>query len=154
MILIDQGPILIVEDSDEDFAATLWVFKKSPVLVPIVRCKDGEQAIDYLEKRGQYAAPNVTEPPAIVLLDLNLPRTNGHQVLKHIKSSERLQRLPVIVLTSSARPEDVQACYRNGSNSYVVKPIGIAKLREMVEKLVDYWFRLSLLPSLVESDED
>jgi CheY-like chemotaxis protein len=154
MKLIGQGPILIVEDSDEDFAATLWVFKKSSVDVPIVRCKDGEQAIDYLEKRGKYSASDATQTPAIILLDLNLPRTNGHQVLKHIKTSERLRRLPVIVLTSSARTEDVQACYQNGSNSYMVKPIGIAKLREMVGDLVDYWFRLSLLPYLVEGDEN
>jgi CheY-like chemotaxis protein len=150
MKLIDQGPILIVEDSDEDFAATLWAFKKCSLSVPIVRCKDGEQAVDYLEKRGNYTAPTATEFPAIVLLDLNLPRVNGHGVLKHIKASEGLRQLPVIVLTSSARMEDVQACYQNGSNSYLVKPIGMANLREMVCDLVDYWFRLSLLPYPVE----
>jgi CheY-like chemotaxis protein len=152
MSLIDDRPILIVEDSDEDFAVTLWAFERISLKVPIIRCKDGEQAIDYLEKRGKYAPENATQTPAIVLLDLNLPRTNGHQVLKHIKTSERLRRLPVVVLTSSARTDDVQACYHNGSNSYVVKPIGIAKLGEMVGDLVEYWFRLSLLPHLVESD--
>jgi CheY-like chemotaxis protein len=152
MNLIDHRPIMVVEDSDEDFAVTLWAFEKTSMAVPIVRCKDGEQAIDYLEKRGKYAPGNDTQTPAIILLDLNLPRTNGHQVLKHIKTSERLRRLPVVVVTSSARTEDVQACYQNGSNSYVVKPIGTAKLREMVGGLVEYWFRISLLPYLLESD--
>jgi CheY-like chemotaxis protein len=154
MNVVDHRPILIVEDSDEDFAATLWAFEKVSVEIPIVRCKDGEEAIDYLEKRGKYAAGTVTRVPAIILLDLNLPRTNGHQVLKYIKTSGHLRLLPVIVVTSSKSREDVQSCYQNGSNSYVVKPMGIAKLRELVHGLAEYWFRLSLLPELIATDED
>lgn len=154
MSLIDHRPILIVEDSDEDFAATLWALQKAAVDIPIVRCKDGEQAINYLEKRGEYAEREGLLFPAIVLLDLNLPRTNGHQVLKHIKSTEHLRFLPVIVLTSSANRGDVQTCYQNGGNSYVVKPVGMPKLRELVHDLAEYWFRLSLLPEPVTSHGD
>ena len=154
MNVVDHRPILIVEDSDEDFAATLWAFEHASVKVPLVRCKDGEEAIDYLEKLGKQAAMNLTHFPAIILLDLNLPRTTGYQVLKHIKTSNRLRVLPVIVVTSSKSREDIQSCYQNGSNSYVVKPLGIAKLRDLVQGLVEYWFRLSLLPELIATDED
>jgi len=154
MNLIDHRPILIVEDSDEDFAATLWALDKASIKIPIVRCKDGELAIDYLEKRGTYAAGKAPQLPAIILLDLNLPRTNGHQVLKHIKTSNRLKILPVIVFTSSKTREDIQSCYQNGSNSYLAKPIGIAELRKLVHDLAEYWFRLSLLPDLKVMNED
>jgi CheY-like chemotaxis protein len=154
MNLIDHRPILIVEDSDEDFAATLWALEKASIKIPIIRCKDGELAIDYLERRGNYAAGNAAPLPAIILLDLNLPRTNGHQVLKHIKTSHRLKILPVIVFSSSKAREDVQSCYRNGSNSYLTKPIGIADLRKLVNDLAEYWFRLSLLPDRIAMNED
>jgi CheY-like chemotaxis protein len=154
MNLIDHRPILIVEDSDEDFAATLWALEKASIKIPIVRCKDGELAIDYLEKRGNFAASEAPPLPAIILLDLNLPRTNGHQVLKHIKTSNRLKILPVIVFSSSKASEDIRSCYQNGSNSYLAKPIGIAELRKLMNDLAEYWFRLSLLPDLKAMNED
>lgn len=154
MNLIDPRPILIVEDSDEDFEATLWALKKASIEIPIVRCKDGELAIDYLEKHGKYAAGNASGFPAIVLLDLNLPRMKGQQVLKHIKTSDHLRLLPVVVVTSSKSREDIQSSYQNGGNSYVVKPVGSAKLRELVNDLVEYWYRLSLLPDLMTSDDN
>jgi CheY-like chemotaxis protein len=154
MSLIDHRPILIVEDSDEDFAATMWALERASIKIPIVRCKDGELAIDYLERRGKYAAGNAPPLPAVILLDLNLPRTNGHQVLKHIKTSNRLKILPVIVFTSSKAREDIQPCYQNGSNSYLAKPLGMTELRKLVDDLAEYWFRLSLLPELVAANED
>ena len=154
MSLIDHRPILIVEDSDEDFAATMWALERASIKIPIVRCKDGELAIDYLERRGKYAAGNAPPLPAVILLDLNLPRTNGHQVLKHIKTSNRLKILPVIVFTSSKAREDIQSCYQNGSNSYLAKPLGMTELRKLVDDLAEYWFRLSLLPELVAANED
>ncbi len=138
--------ILIVEDSDEDFEAMLWALQKSSIEVPIVRCKDGEQAIDYLEKRGQYANIGSVALPAIILLDLNLPRTNGCQVLNHVRTSERLSSLPVIVVTTSANVGDVDACYRGGANSYVMKPVNMTKLRELMQGLIEYWFHLVILP--------
>jgi CheY-like chemotaxis protein len=154
MRLVDRRPILIVEDSDEDFEALMWALEKSDVNIPTVRCKDGEQAIKYLEERGTHAGREATRLPAIVLLDLNLPRTNGHQVLKHIKTSEHLRSLPVIGFTSSANAGDVQTCYQNGGNNYLVKPVGMAKLSELVRDVAEYWFRLSLLPEpTVNHDE-
>ena len=80
--------------------------------------------------------------------------TNGHQVLKHIKTSDRLKILPVIMFTSSKMQGDIQSCYQNGSNSYLAKPVGITELRKLVQDLTGYWFRLSLLPDLAAIHED
>ena len=104
MKLSDNRPILIVEDSDEDFEATLWALRKSSVEVSISRCRDGEQALDYLEHRGKFAETKEVELPALILLDLNLPRTDGREVLEHIKASARLRKVPVVVITTSANP--------------------------------------------------
>ena len=145
MSLASHKPILIVEDNDEDFEATIWALRKASVEIPVIRCKDGEQALDYLEARahsGHQALPS----PALVLLDLNLPRSNGQDLLKHIKTSHELRSLPIIVITTSANQGDVKACYRLGANSYVVKPVDITHLLELVKGLIDYWFRLVLLP--------
>lgn len=143
--LWDQRPILIVEDSNEDFEATLWALRKTSVEVPVLRCKDGDEAIAYLD---QCWHPNKPDHrwPAIVLLDLNLPRTDGRQVLQHIKSVEALKALPVIVLTTSTNPRDIEACYRYGANSYVEKPVSLTKLQDLMRGLAEYWFRLVLLP--------
>ena len=146
MKLTDDRPILIVEDSDEDFEATLWALRKSAVEVPISRCRDGEQALDYLEHRGRFADIEEERLPALILLDLNLPRTDGREVLEHVKASAKLRKVPVVVLTTSANPLDVETCYRFGANSYLLKPVSMQKLREMVQSLIEYWFRIVLLP--------
>jgi len=139
-------PLLIVEDSDEDFEAIIWVLRKSSCRIPVVRCKDGQHAIDYLESLGNPMT-NVPVPfPAMVLLDLNVPGVDGHAVLRHIKASTHLRPLPVVVFTTSAQTADVQSCYRLGANSYVVKPAGMVQLRELVDGLVQYWFRHVYLP--------
>ncbi len=151
MKFIDIRPILIVEDSDEDFEATQWALRKSSYELSIFRCRDGEQAIDYLEHRGEFAEMEGGNLPALILLDLNLPRTDGRQVLEHIKASERLKQVPVVVVTTSANPVDVENCYRFGANSYLQKPVNMTKLREMLQSLIDYWFRLVLLPREAES---
>ena len=140
-----EKTILVVEDSDEDFTITEWALKKALPSLSIVHCKDGEKAIQYIET--QMVAKTL---PAFVLLDLNLPRTNGHQVTRHIKGSEQLKSLPVIIFTSSENPDDVSACYRNGANSYLVKPVGLEKSLEIMHGVTEYWLRLSLLPDMTD----
>ena len=162
MSQISRRPILIVEDSDEDFEAAVWALGKAAVTIPVVRCKDGEQAIDYLENAGTdaaidgapHAAPDPPPFPAIVFLDLNLRRSDGNQVLAHIKASRRLKSLPVVVITSSKLRRDVQACYRLGANSFVAKPVSMVKLRELMAVLAEYWFSLVLLPEPESGDGD
>jgi CheY-like chemotaxis protein len=149
-----RRPILIVEDSDEDFEAAVWALEKAAVTVPVVRCKDGEQAIYYLESARPDGAMDAPLFPAIVFLDLNLPRSDGNQVLTHMKASRRLKSLPVIVITTSKLRRDVQTCYRLGANSFIVKPVSMVKLRELMAVLAEYWFSLVLLPEPESGDGD
>jgi CheY-like chemotaxis protein len=153
-----RRPILIVEDSDEDYEAAVWALGKAAVTVPVVRCKDGEQAIYYLENVGTDArtdgATDAPLFPAIVFLDLNLPLSDGNHVLAHIKASRRLKSLPVIVITTSRLRRDIQTCYRLGANSFVEKPVSMVKLRELMAVLAEYWFSLVLLPEPESGDGD
>jgi len=135
-----------VEDSPEDFEATLRAFRRSGLKNPIVRCEDGEEALDYLHRRGAYAAPERSPRPGVVLLDLNLPGTDGRQVLAEIKAVDRLKDIPVVVLTTSSDERDIKACYQAGANSYIQKPVDMKGFLESIQRLVDYWYHIVLLP--------
>ncbi|HVR07000.1 MAG TPA: response regulator [Thermoanaerobaculia bacterium] len=139
-------PILLVEDSPEDFETTRRAFRKSGLKNPITLCADGDEALDYLHRRGRFADPASSPRPGIILLDLNLPGTDGRQVLEEIKATENLKQIPVIVLTTSSDERDVNACYRAGANSYVQKPVDLEGFLRAVERLNDYWFEVVILP--------
>lgn len=139
-------PILLVEDSPEDFEATLRAFRKSGLKNSVVRCEDGDEALDYLHRRGKYADPARSPRPGVILLDLNLPGTDGRQVLSEVKSSEHLRDIPVVVLTTSADERDISACYRAGANSYIQKPVDIDGFMKAIERLNGYWFEVVILP--------
>jgi CheY-like chemotaxis protein len=139
-------PILLVEDSPEDFEATQRAFRKSGMKNTIVRCEDGEEALDYLHRRGKYADPEKSPRPGVILLDLNLPGTDGRQVLSEIKSAEGLKDIPVVVLTTSNDERDISACYRAGANSYVQKPVDVDGFFKAIERLNGYWFEVVILP--------
>jgi CheY-like chemotaxis protein len=139
-------PILLVEDSPEDFEATLRAFRKSGLKNSVVRCEDGDEALDYLHRRGKYADPDSSPRPGVILLDLNLPGTDGRQVLSEVKSSESLRDIPVVVLTTSADERDITACYRAGANSYIQKPVDIDGFMKAIERLNGYWFEVVILP--------
>src|SRR5262245_37094272 len=112
-------PILLVEDSPEDYQATVRAFQKAGLLNPIFRCRDGDDALDFLYRRRAYVDPERAPRPGVILLDLNLPGTDGREVLAEVKGDESLKFIPVIVLTTSADERDVQGCYQAGANSYV-----------------------------------
>ena len=139
-------PILLVEDSPEDFEATLRAFRKSGLKNTVQRCEDGDEALDYLHRRGKYADPASSPRPGVILLDLNLPGTDGRQVLNDIKGSEHLRDIPVVVLTTSADERDITACYRAGANSYIQKPVDIDGFMKAIERLNGYWFEVVILP--------
>jgi two-component system, response regulator len=139
-------PILLVEDSPEDFEATQRAFRKSGLKNPLVRCEDGDQALDYLYRRGEYADPARSPRPGVILLDLNLPGTDGRQVLSEIKKSEHLHDIPVVVLTTSSDERDISACYRAGANSYIQKPVDVDGFMKAIERLNGYWFEVVILP--------
>ncbi|HEY9421242.1 MAG TPA: response regulator [Thermoanaerobaculia bacterium] len=139
-------PILLVEDSPEDFETTQRAFRKSGLRNPIFRCADGDEALDYLFHRGKYADAGKAPRPGVILLDLNLPGTDGREVLTEVKADPVLRHIPVIVLTTSSDQRDVDACYRAGASSYIQKPVDLDGFMRAIERLNDYWFEVVILP--------
>lgn len=140
---------LVVEDSDEDFFAFERIVRKLSVTQPIYRCFDGDEALDFLYHRGQYADSEEAPRPSIILLDLNLPGIDGRDVLAQIKQDSDLNIIPVVVFTTSSNPKDVEICYQQGVNSYIIKPINVNKLMRTIELLIEYWFEANTLPNIV-----
>jgi CheY-like chemotaxis protein len=139
-------PILLVEDSPEDYEATVRAFKRSGLQNPIFRCEDGDNALDFLRHRGRYADPETAPRPGVILLDLNLPGTDGREVLTEIKRDDQLKQIPVIVLTTSNDARDVDSCYQAGANSYIQKPVDMDGFLRAIERLKGYWFEVVVLP--------
>jgi CheY-like chemotaxis protein len=142
----DGESILLVEDSPEDYEATRRAFRKAGFRHQMLHCATGDDALDFLHRRGRYAGPPAAPRPAVILLDLNLPGTDGRDVLAEIKSARTLASIPVVVLTTSADARDVEACYRAGANSYVQKPVDLESFMRIVRRLHDYWFDAVILP--------
>jgi two-component system response regulator len=143
-----QGPILLVEDNDDDVELTLRAFAKIPILNEIVVVRDGAEALDYLFLRGPHAGREPPANPEIVLLDLKLPKLDGLSVLRAIRDDARTRSLPVIVLTSSNEEADILASYDLGANSFVRKPVDFAQFSESARQLGMYWLVLNQgLPS-------
>lgn len=142
----ETQPILLVEDSPEDFETTQRAFRRSGLKNPIIRCADGDEALDFLHRRGGFADPGKSPRPGVILLDLNLPGTDGREVLSEIKADPALQQIPVIVLTTSSDARDVDACYRAGASSYIQKPVDLEGFMKAIERLNDYWFEVVILP--------
>ena len=140
-------PVLVVEDNAEDFNALGRAFRKNALQNPVLRCEDGDQALEYLQGYGK-AAGWPTALPAIVLLDLNLPGTDGRAVLELVKRDPRLHSIPVIIFSSSANARDVEDCYRLGANSYLTKPIEYTALEEKIRLTIHYWLGATELPYL------
>jgi len=138
--------ILLVEDSPEDFEATERAFRRAGLKNPIHRCSDGEEALDFLFRRGEYVDPAAAPRPGVILLDLNLPGTDGRQVLSEIKAADQLKDIPVVVLTTSVDERDISACYRAGANSYIQKPVDVDGFFKAIERLKGYWFEVVILP--------
>ena len=142
----EASRIMVVEDSPEDFEATLRGFRSAGLKNDIIHCEDGDEALDYLHRRGCYGEPGSAPRPAVILLDLNLPGTDGHEVLADIKKDEDLCSIPVVVLTTSNDERDIAACYRAGANSYVRKPVQLESFLEAIRRLKDYWLEIAILP--------
>jgi two-component system response regulator len=138
-------PILLVEDSPEDLEAMLRAFKRAGIANPVVHCRNGDEALDYLFQRGPHAGSEAP-PPVLVLLDLNLPGTDGREVLIEIKQSADMRHIPVIVMSTSAEPRDVHSCYACGANAFIQKPAGGAAFMKAIARTKEYWFETAVLP--------
>lgn len=135
--------ILLVEDNPKDEALTLRALKKSNILNPVVVARDGVEALDYLFARGAHAGRASSALPQLVLLDLKLPKLDGHEVLTTLRLDERTKLLPVVILTSSVEEQDLVRGYTNGANSYVRKPVDFTQFSEAVRHLGLYWLVLN-----------
>ncbi|MDP2042260.1 MAG: response regulator [Algoriphagus sp.] len=134
--------ILLVEDNEGDIILTLDAFEESKIKTDISVVKNGQEALDFLFRRGEYTE---VEKPDLVLLDINIPIFNGHEVLRQIKTTDFLKKIPVIMLTTSSSQKDVNQAYENHSNSYVKKPLDMDEFLEAILKIEEFWLQLSKL---------
>ena len=139
--------LLIVEDNDEDYETTLRLLRKSKNERHIQRCWHGEDVLDFLYRRNKYTA---AQRPAVILLDLNLPGTDGREVLQEIKNDQALKAIPVVILSTSSNPVDIAMSYQNGANSYMVKPVDFPSFAQAMQCFDDYWFHAVVLSQMRE----
>ncbi|MEO8770612.1 MAG: response regulator [Ferruginibacter sp.] len=135
--------ILLVEDNEGDILLTTEAFEEGRICNKISIVKDGKHAIDFLNRSGQYEN---AELPDLVLLDINLPKKNGHEVLQYIKGSDHLRQIPVIMLTTSSSQKDILECYRHYVNCYITKPVDANEFMNAVVKIEDFWINIVNLP--------
>lgn len=141
-----SATILLIEDNPDDEALTVRALKKNNIANEIVIARDGQEALDYLFGTGAFAGRDTTQLPQVALLDLKLPKIDGLEVLKQIRSNPQTQRLPVVVLTSSNEERDIVTSYALGANSYVRKPVDFAQFLEAARQLGLYWLVLNEVP--------
>jgi two-component system response regulator len=138
--------ILLVEDNADDEALTFRALMKNNIGNELVVAHDGAEALDYLFGTGQYSGRDMSVGPQVVLLDLNLPKVSGLEVLRQLRANDRTKHLPVVILTSSNEEQDRLHGYENGANSYVRKPVDFNQFIESVRQLGLYWLILNELP--------
>ena len=137
--MVSQTILLLVEDDDAHAILISRMIEKTGVANKIYRVDDGEEALDYIFHRGNYAAKESSPRPDLVFLDLRLLKLDGHEVLIAIKQSEKLKSIPVVVLSTSENESDISKAYRNQANSYLVKPMGFGEFSELIRELGSYW---------------
>jgi hypothetical protein len=142
----DIKTILLVEDNPQDEMLILRSLRKVNLANQVDVVRDGQQALDYLLRTGEFAGRSGTEFPAVVLLDINLPRVNGLEVLERVRTDQRTRLLPVVILTSSDEERDRLKSYENGANSFVRKPLDFSEFAEAVARLGVYWMAINIPP--------
>lgn len=143
---LNEVEVLLVEDNPSDAELTMRALKKKNLANKLVHVKDGVEAIDFLFAQGAYANRRVENGPKIVLLDLKLPKVNGIEVLRRIKSDDRTKKIPVVVMSSSREDSDLSMCYELGVNGYVVKPVEFEDFARAVSELGCYWLLINETP--------
>jgi len=141
-----QKMIMVVEDNPDDEELTLRALRQAKIANEIVVTRDGNEALEFVFGKGQYAGRNLERMPAVILLDLKLPKLSGLEVLKQLRSDHRTKLIPVVVLTSSSEDEDMLRSYQVGANSYVRKPVEFSSFANAVSQLGMYWLLLNETP--------
>ncbi|MBN1887033.1 MAG: response regulator [Thermoflexales bacterium] len=143
--------ILLIEDNPSDVRLTRRALDKSHIANELVVAEDGQEALDYVFGVGVHAGRDVTQLPAMVLLDINLPRLDGMEVLRRIRADERTRRLPVVILTTSKEEQDIAASYDLGVNSYIRKPVDFAQFAQAIKQVGMYWLVINEPPPPVRT---
>jgi two-component system, response regulator len=139
--------ILLVEDNPDDEMLTLRAFRKNQITHQVIVARTGEEALELLFNASTSAGSDSAMEPRLVLLDLNLPKIDGHEVLRQIRLDERTKLLPVVVLTSSNEDDDIITSYTAGANGYICKPVGLEEFVDAVRVLAPFWLALNVVPS-------
>jgi two-component system, response regulator len=138
--------ILLVEDNPADIQITKRALRDSRLPVELIVVRDGQEAVDYLFRQGSHATNAAWRKPDLILLDLNLPRLTGREVLQRIRTAELLRLVPVVILSTSNRQEDVEELYATGANTYIAKPQDFGRFVEVLQTIQRYWLDHALLP--------
>ena len=136
--------ILLVEDNEGDIFLVTEAFEEAKVVNRISVVRDGKEAIDFLDKKGKYENEQM---PDLVLLDVNLPKKNGHEVLEYIKGNELLKQIPVIMLTTSSSEKDISLSYKNHANCFITKPVDVDNFLKVIYSIENFWINIVKLPS-------
>ncbi len=135
----EKRDIIVVEDNPNDAELMVRSLKKNNLANKLVVLEDGEQALDYIFCTGEYKGRDSSVLPNVIFLDLKLPKVNGLEILKKVKSNDKTKMIPVVIVTSSKEDPDIKAAYEFGANSYVVKPVDFTKFKETINQLGLYW---------------
>lgn len=142
-----KADILLIEDNIDDADLTIRALKKNNTVFSLIHLKDGEEALDYIFCKGNFANRDSSDLPKIIILDLKMPKIDGIEVLNRLKSDLRTKIIPVIVLTSSNQTKDIQECYRLGANSYIVKPVEFEGFVSTISNIGHYWLAQNQSPA-------
>ncbi len=138
-----KGHILLVEDNEGDILLTKEAFEHSSLVDKLSVVRNGKEAMDFLTKKGKYVHEVL---PDFVLLDVNIPKKNGHEVLRFIKNTEHIKHIPVVMFTTSSTPKDVSMAYENHANCYITKPVDVKSFQIAVNQIENFWLALVQLP--------
>ncbi|MDX1284002.1 MAG: response regulator [Draconibacterium sp.] len=140
---LDLIKVLLVDDDPEDIDLTMEVMEMTKIKVEVEVASDGIEAMDYLNKVADNGSIRL---PDLILLDLNMPRMNGHEVLENLKADDRFKQIPVVILTTSKSENDIFKSYYNGVSCFISKPVGLSQFQEVVEAINSFWFTIVRLP--------